>query len=189
MARRRVEKMGRLAFQVATWCQGEALGRPLLFASRHGDVGRSMDLLTSLAKGEPLSPTSFALSVHNAIGAQYSIIRQERSAVSAISNGRHTLEAAVIEAVTQLQEAPEVVLVAYEASLPELYEPYLDDAQADFAFAWKLTKGDAFSLSLRSGRGVGEAPRQAHSLEVFRFFLSGETKHFQSDTYEWSRLS
>lgn len=175
--------MGRLAFQVATWCQGEALGRPLIFASRHGDVGRSMDLLTSLAKNEPLSPTSFALSVHNAIGAQYSIIRQERSAVSAISNGPDTLPAAVIEAVTQLQDAPEVVLVAYEASLPEFYEKYMDDAQADFAFAWKLTKGSQFALELASSNASAQT-----AIDVFRFFLGTETKSLESSTYRWDRL-
>lgn len=182
MARRRVEKMGRLAFQVATWCQGEAIGLPLIFASRHGDVGRSLDLLTSLAKGEPLSPTSFALSVHNAIGAQYSIIRQERSAVSAISNGPDTLEAAVIEAVTQLQDAPEVVLVAYEASLPEFYEKYMDDPQSDFAFAWKLTKGAQFSLE------SGGSGKPHTSLDALHFFLRNETKSLESNSYRWVRL-
>lgn len=190
MARRRVEKLGRLAFQVATWAQGEGRGAPLIFASRHGDVGRSLELLTSLAKNEPLSPTSFALSVHNAIGAQYSIIRQDRAPVSAISNGVHTLEAAVIEAVTLLAEAPEVLLVAYEASVPPFYERWLDEPQSDFAFAWKLSKGTQFSLSLQpQGQGRQQAPSLPHSLDVFRFFLDPARNTFSAGAYAWSRAS
>ncbi|MFT3709641.1 MAG: beta-ketoacyl synthase chain length factor [Archangium sp.] len=190
MQRRRVEKMGRLAFQVAQWAQGESKGSPLIFASRHGDVGRSKELLESLAKNEPLSPTSFALSVHNAIGAQYSIIRQDRAPVSAISNGRYTLEAAVLEAVTQLAETDEVLLVAYEASVPEFYEKWLDEPQSDFAFAWKLKKGDHFSLSLRTrGEGRGEGQSLPNTLEVFKFFLNESVKEFTTDTWSWSRPS
>ncbi|MFO0597181.1 MAG: beta-ketoacyl synthase chain length factor [Myxococcaceae bacterium] len=179
MQRRRVEKIARLAFQVATWCQGEQLGAPLLFASRHGDVARSLDLLISLAKDEPLSPTSFGLSVHNAIGAQYSIIRGERASVTAVANGLFTLEAALVDAAVLLREVPEVVVVAYDASLPDLFEKHLDEPQTDFAFAWKVTRGTDFALEClpvtpeTKGPAFPDVPTASpHTLDVFRFFLA-----------------
>ena len=76
MQRRRIERLGRMAIQAACWCedgQGADSQVPLVFASRHGDVARSMDLLGSLVADQPLSPTGFGLSVHNAIAALYSI--------------------------------------------------------------------------------------------------------------------
>lgn len=198
MARRRVEKMGRLAFQVATWCQAEGAapdapvpGVPLIFASRHGDVARSQDLLTTLAKNEPLSPTSFALSVHNAIGAQYSIIRGERASVSAVANGRFTLEAALVEAAGLLAEAPEVLLVAYDAQVPALYTPFIDEPQADFAFAWRVSKGSRFSLT-NQGFGAGSTVLP-HTLDVLRFFLDSDARSLAcsdgTSGWTWSRAS
>lgn len=81
MQRRRIERLGRMAIQAACWCedgQGADSQVPLVFASRHGDVARSMDLLGALASDQPLSPTGFGLSVHNAIAALYSIARGQR---------------------------------------------------------------------------------------------------------------
>jgi hypothetical protein len=170
MSRRRVEKMGRLAFQVATWCAGEAKGIPLLFASRHGDAARSVELLSMLTRGETLSPTSFALSVHNAIGAQFSIIRGDTTNVTALSNGLFTLEAGILEAVTLLSEAPEVMLVVYDASPPALYAQFFDEPGADFAFAWRIKAGTDFSLE-RTEPGPSTVDTLPHGLGALRFFL------------------
>ena len=89
MQRRRIERLGRMAIQAACWCQeAEESGVPLVFASRHGDVARSMELLEALAADEPPSPTTFGLSVHNAIAALYSILRRDRGNYVAVAGGR-----------------------------------------------------------------------------------------------------
>lgn len=77
MQRRRIERLGRMAIQAACWCEdaGDDAQVSLVFASRHGDVARSADLLNSLADDAALSPTAFGLSVHNAVAALYSITR------------------------------------------------------------------------------------------------------------------
>ncbi|MDP1825805.1 MAG: beta-ketoacyl synthase chain length factor [Archangium sp.] len=197
MARRRVEKLGRPAFQVAQWCQGEARGFPLIFASRHGDPGRGADLLTSLAKHEPLSPTSFALSVHNAIGAQYSIIRADTANVTAVSTGLFTLESAVVEAVAHLGDGhDEVMIVFYDAGPPLIFAGHYDEPGADFAFAWRLTRPSA----PRGANGVfsletADVPPTRsevlpHGLSVFRFFLGSEPSYARGDStagWKWSR--
>lgn len=189
MARRRIEKMGRLAYQVAQWVQGETRGEPLLFASRHGDANRSVDLLKSLAKDEPMSPTSFALSVHNAIGAQYSIQRKDTANVTAVANGRFTVEAALLEAWTLLAEAPHVTMVVYDATPSSFFAPYYDEPEADFAWAWRLEKGDSFSLEAGAGGRTAAGPLP-HALEVLRFFLDGSPSLERADDtagWRWSR--
>ncbi len=174
MSRRRLDRLGRLAFQVAQEVQGDARGVPLVFASRFGEANRSCDLLDALAQETPLTPTGFALSVHNAIGSQYSILRADRASVAAVANGRFTAEAGVLEALGALGDgAEEVVLVAYELTLNARYLPWATEPDADFAFAWVLERGTAFSLT-SLGAGPGTPGTLPHSLEVLRFLLSGD---------------
>ncbi len=190
MARRRIERLGRLAFQVAAWAQGDGRGVPLVFTSRHGDVARSVELLQALAKGELLSPTSFALSVHNAIAAQYSIARKDTANVTVLSNGCFSVEAAVLEAVTLLGDGhDEVLLVAYDAHTPPVYEGFEDEPGADFAWCWRVRRGADLSLEL--GVAGARAPTPLpQALEVLRFFLSRAASHEASDAltgWQWRR--
>ena len=71
---------------------------PTVFCSRHGEVSRSVDLLMDLAKAEPLSPTSFGLSVHNATAGLFSIARSDHTNSIALAAGQSSVEHAVIEA-------------------------------------------------------------------------------------------
>lgn len=190
MSRRRIERLGRLAYQVAQWVQGEGRSVPMVFVSRHGDVARSVDLLTDLAKNQPLSPTSFALSVHNAIAAQYSITRGDTANVSVLANGRFSVEAGLLEAAGLWAEGhEEVLLVAYDVLLPSIYTPFADEPEADFAWAWRVKRGSEFSLEL----GAPGAPTKAalpEGLEVLRFVLSGAARYEPADAlqgWRWSR--
>lgn len=177
MARRRIERLGRLAYQVAATCQGDERGMPAVFASRHGDVARSVELLETLAQGETLSPTSFGLSVHNAIGGQYSITRQDTANVVSVAAGPATAEAGAIESWGLLQEHPEVLLVVYDVALPAAYGAFADEPAADFAWALRLglpAEGQrAVGLALEADAPVpAAAPAELpHGLEVLRFFL------------------
>ncbi|MFS2047223.1 beta-ketoacyl synthase chain length factor, partial [Stenotrophomonas geniculata] len=95
MLGRGFERLGRLAFLGGWWWvdgQGADSDVPLVFASRHGDVARSMDLLGALVGDQPLSPTGFGLSVHNAIAALYSIARGHRGNYLALAAGQATVE-------------------------------------------------------------------------------------------------
>lgn len=183
MQRRRVERLGRMALQVAYWCQEAADSKlPLVFASRHGDLSRTYQMLRELAQGQPLSPTHFGLSTHNAIAAQYSIARALTGNYLAVSAGVATVEAAAIECLGLLGDgADEVLLVAYDEAVPPAYGEYLDEAQCGFAWAARLRpasgRAPAYSLTLAEPGADALAPANLplpHGLEVLRFFLSGE---------------
>ena len=178
MARRRLERLGRLAYFVAASCQGDSRDMPVVFASRHGDVARSVELLSTLAGGETLSPTGFGLSVHNAIGGQYSITRKNPANFVSVAAGSHTAEAGVVESFGLLRDGnPEVLLVVYDVSLPPVYAQYADEPGADFAWAMRLELpgGQEPSLGLarepRSESANGN-PALPHGLDVLRFFLT-----------------
>jgi len=181
--RRRIERLGRMAIQAACWCEpsGELDGAiPLVFASRHGDVARSLALLQSLVGEEAMSPSGFGLSVHNAIAALYSIVRGCRSNYLALAAGSATVEAACMEACSLLADgAPEVRIVVYEAPLPEIYSDFAVEANAGYAWCWRLRPASWPGTRLRlgwsrtRGRQQAEPAELPHGLEALGFLLSG----------------
>lgn len=139
MMRRRVDRLGRLACQVAYWCQPSAAQVPMVFASRYGDAARSLSLLGDLVQGQALSPTGFGLSVHNAVSALYSIARGDTQNTVVVAAGRATVQAALVEAAALLADgAPEVLVVVYEAPLPGDYAVFQDELACEYAWALRV---------------------------------------------------
>jgi beta-ketoacyl synthase-like protein len=139
MLRRRAGFLGKMALETAYQCLGKVIDVPTVFSSRHGEASRSVELLSDLAKGLPLSPTSFGLSVHNATAGLFSIARTDHASNCAIAAGKSSVEHAVIEACGLLAEGePRVLLVVYDCPLPAVYSIYQDCREQPFAWAWLL---------------------------------------------------
>jgi len=197
MLRRRAGLFGRMALEVGYGCLGKETGVPVVFCSRHGEVGRALDLLDDLACGEPLSPTSFGLSVHNASAGLFSIARADRANHVALAGGPATLEHAVIEACGLLADgAPAVLVVACDVPLPSLLSHFEDCEEQPFAFAWLLVPAgeEPMRLGWRAEAAPaappGEAPRMPGALEVLRFHLAGDpalVRHAAGQRWSWSR--
>jgi Beta-ketoacyl synthase, N-terminal domain len=176
LLRRRAGFLNRMALEVAYRCLGGAKDVPTIFASRHGEASRSFQLLLDLAAGQPVSPTSFGLSVHNATGGLFSIARHDHANDIALAAGRSTVEHAVIEACGLLAEGESrVLVVVYDGPLPAVYAAFQDCREQPFAWAWLMqAPGDnVFSLaweaaSENDSQRVAELPP---GLEILRFFL------------------
>ena len=189
MMRRRVDRLGRIALQASYQAHVDAPDAPVLFASRYGDLGRSVELLTQLARSEPLSPTSFSLSVHNAIGALYSIARGDASSYSAIAAGEETVEAAFTEACGLLADGvPRVMVVLYDEPVPAPWQHFSESLEFPRAWACLLaasTGADAIHLGCHAGaRAVAtpEAPETPEpgglpaDLRALRFLVTGAAR-------------
>ncbi len=197
MQRRRIERLGRMAIQAACWCEQAAEGDaevPLVFASRHGDVARSLALLQSLAANEAMSPTGFGLSVHNAIAALYSIVRGNRSNYLALAAGAATAETACVEAFGLLADgAPEVRVVVYEAPLPALFSEFASEADVGYAWCWRLRRADAPGTRIGLGWEAAAAPAGDAAaallpagLDAHRFLLSADAqRRHQAEGQRW----
>lgn len=185
MLRRRLTPMGKAAIWTAGQLLGEHQPEPMatVFASQHGEVGRTVKLLRELAVQAPLSPASFSLSVHNAIGGIHSIASKVFSPVTAIAAGPDTLCAALLEAYTQLRCSPEknkeVLCVFYDDPLPSPLDGF-DQAPSDVqALAFRVGLADAsagtlleFSLAqMAEGAGHIESQPCAHGDRFLRFLL------------------
>ncbi len=188
MMRRRVEQLGRAALQAAYWCQGSEGGEPVIFASRYGDIRRSVDMLQSLARQESLSPTSFSLSVHNAIGALYSIAREDTGNYIALAAGAATVPMAFIEAQGLLADgAPSVLLVVYDEPLPPVYLKYATHQEFPRAWACRIARASAHGVSLhRADVPAPSATELPPDLAILHF-LTSEQAALQQGDWVWSR--
>jgi hypothetical protein len=144
MMRRRVERLGRAALQVAYRTVVGASACPTVFASRYGDMQRSIELMKQLASEATVSPTAFSMSVHNANAALFSIARGDRSNYSAVSAGAETAENAFVEALGLLMDgAHEVIVVYYDEPLPAPMAHFSPDGEFVRAWACRIGRADA----------------------------------------------
>lgn len=206
MARRRIDLLGRMALQTAYWSAGDTAACPVVFASRWGDSKRSLSLQTQLAAGEPLSPTAFSMSVHNAIGALFSIARQDPGSYTAIASGPETVEAAFCEAIGMLADgAAAVMVVYYEEPLPAPFQHFEQDDQFPHAWACRLVRATSGGISLiaRSAAQKPGAecdhsreevachdPELGADLKTLRFLTSDQASHIHcvgNRSWQWSR--
>ncbi|AGW95076.1 beta-ketoacyl synthase chain length factor [Cupriavidus sp. DF5525] len=184
MLRRRLPVLGRVALAAAYGCApgDSAAAVPAVFASRHGDTGRLVTMLSELAAGDALSPTAFGLSVHNAIGALRSIDLADTGNLLAVSAGRDTVETALLEACSLLADgAPEVMLVHYDEPVAAPYAAFADEPACLYGWCWRLGAPRAgepcYTLALADApAAAAAAPRLPHGLDVLRFMLAGDAQ-------------
>lgn len=208
MLRRRASVTGKMALETAYACLPEhaTADLPVIFASRHGECARSVELLQELAQHAPLSPTAFSLSVHNANGGLWSIARGDRSNNIAIAAGSSTVEHALIEACGLLADgAQQVLLVMADSPPPEIFSAYSDCAEQGFAWAWLLQADDKAQAQAHAGERLSlswtaadaNAPSAPQSddalpggLDILRFFLRRDaelTRAADGRRWRWSR--
>jgi hypothetical protein len=179
MLRRRAGMPGKMALEVAYECLGERSGIPTVFCSRHGEVARSVELLTDLARAVPLSPAAFGLSVHNATAGLFSIARQDRANHVALAAGVSSIEHAVIEACGLLADGePEVLLVAYDHPLPDVFSTFDERGEQAYAWAWLMRPAgaDAVSLCWEATSEMAGNDSLPDGLQVLRFHLRRDTE-------------
>ena len=196
LLRRRASPMDRLALEVAYRLAPKGVDMPTVFASRHGEVARSVEMLIAMAKGEAPLPMGFSLSVHNAASGLFSIAREDRSASNSLASHRDLLPGSVLEACGQLEEgAPKVLLVAFDDELPEPYHGFADEDPVGYALGLMLSQGRAprYRLSGLAGGGKAEAEQRQPQALALRAMLEDKKPELRLDegprAWLWQRLS
>lgn len=160
MLRRRCTPLARAMLRVAfAACPEDERGAVrTVFASRHGELRESFPLFELVAAGQPLSPTRFTHTVHNAQAALFSIAAGNRCASSALAGEHDTFGAGIVESLCHLEREPErsTLLVMGEVPVAELVHGLTGEPPWSFALALLLSSGG-------EGPGFGYAlePREA----------------------------
>lgn len=145
--RRRLSRAAKCAFDLTR--RFNALDMPVVFSSHEGEINRCFELQNTLAKGEPLSPTSFSLSVHNAVSSLLGIGMKNRCEISAIS-AFAPLEYALIQAHLLLDSGFERVLTL--AYCETIKQEYFSEEGASCMVMLVVSKGENLRLSSEEKR-------------------------------------
>ncbi len=191
MQRRRLGRMARMAFAVG-WPLSDGHERmPLVFVSRHGETPPTFDILRDLAADEPMSPTQFSLSVHNAVIGLWSILRGETSEMTALAAAGDGLEYGAFEAAALLAEgAPAVLLVVTEEQPPHAYARWIDDVPFPYAVGLLLTPGNEWQLSLNIDTQGAQRTQWPHALNLLQALHTDQSSclhPWNNRLWKWQR--
>lgn len=186
MTARRLASGSRLAVDCALALLSRQPVDALVFASRHGELERNFRILSALAQQEALSPTDFAMSVHNSAVGNTTIAAQQALVCSSVAAGFDSFSQALIE-VAALHHAgyQRVMLVDFDGLLPEFYHPHLPEEVADIPFAvgFLLQAGSQMQCETTPGQKPG-----AQALPQGLAFLHAWLSDKQSFTLPGERL-
>jgi len=128
----------------------------IVFTSRHGELERNLRILTALAEQQALSPTDFAMSVHNSAVGSLTIAARQPLVSSSISAGIDSFQQGLIEVATLHQAGyAQVLLVDFDGVVPDYYRPWLpeiDRFNAPYAVALLLRAGEAWRCEEQAGK-------------------------------------
>ncbi|RTZ41659.1 3-oxoacyl-ACP synthase [Candidimonas sp. SYP-B2681] len=147
--RRRLSPMARMVFDCAWPLATGRQPMPLVFASQHGETTRSFALLQAMGRHEGLSPTSFGLSVHDAVAGLWSKVSGDKIQSIALSVNSDGLEQAFLEAAFLLRRgARSALVVLAEERPPPAYMPWIYDVPFSYAVAFRVERGMEWGLEL-----------------------------------------
>jgi 3-oxoacyl-[acyl-carrier-protein] synthase I len=182
MLRRRCTPLTRIMLRTAFDACPEALRGEVrtVFASRHGSINESIELIECVARGLPLSPAKFSHTVHNAQAALFSIAATNRRASSSLAAQEDTFGHGWLEALAHLEREPErpVLLVMGDVPLAPTFAPLVSEPVCSYAVAWLLAReepGEQVSFSLAGEPGAGSALPWPSAVEWLRAWLAGES--------------
>lgn len=128
MVRRRLNPFGRASLATLHALYSRADGAmPMVFASRHGDLLRTIDMLKTIAGSASISPTNFGLTVHNAVVGIAAILFKNTQPALAISAGLDTFWFGLADAVARSQATNQSHLYIFaDLPTPDIYRQYAD---------------------------------------------------------------
>ena len=183
MLRRRCSPLARIMLTTAFECCSAEV-RPqarTVFSSRHGNINESIPMLDRLAEEEPISPTKFSHTVHNAQAGLFSIAAENRQASSSVAAQEDTFACGYLEALTHLAREPEqpVLLVVADVPLAETFAAMVEEPTASYGVALMLaSRGPGPELDFACGSDDGDARPLAwpDAAEFVRWLLGDEPR-------------
>ena len=176
LERRRLTGVERAALAVAWQVRPEG-EVPVVFASRWGEIGVTLKLMTQFHADREMSPAGFSASVHNAAPGAFSLLTHNHAPYTAIAARERSLEAGLLEALMQ----GAVVFVFAEEATPAFYAPAFGPLQPACALAVRLEPGGPCRADFRSA----ECPPV--SFDAADVFFSGRADALEAASFTLTR--
>lgn len=175
MSLRRMSVGTRLAVECGMTLLQQHSADMAIFTSRHGELERTYKILQHLDQDQPLSPTDFAMSVHNTAAGWLTIIAKNHLVTTSLAAGEDSFQQGMIEAQGMLASgsAERVLLVDFDGILPDVYHRFVSVAAQPYAVALLLEQGDEWQCAPVVGQATpGERPQ---SLTFLHGWLNGQS--------------
>ena len=191
MMRRRLGQQGKMAVSVCSALIEDQPQLPMVFCSRHGEIQRSLEILTTLIDGETPSPMAFSLSVHNAVSGMLSIATHNTQAITAMAAGEHAIVNALTEACMILHAGKHdaVLCVIHDLPLPELYDDAGIDPAEPYAIALLLEQSGDCPISIDFSHKQATQPGMLEQVALLTELLDGNTEQLALAAARITRLS
>lgn len=188
MQRRRLSPLARAALHVANQCAGHLPSVRFVYASGHGELPRTMELLHNLAENSPLSPTAFGLSVLNACPGLYSIIRGDSAPATAIAGGSDSLAWGLLEAFLRANDgsATPVLFVYADAPLPPPLPANVEEPADVLALGLLIVPDAEHRLACRRTAGRTPVSTLSQAATLAQMLADGGTGEWNDSDHGWS---
>ena len=181
--KRRLDLYGRAAAEVLARTLGQDDNPYIVFASRHGNIERTVKLLHQVITEDVLSPADFGMSVHNALVGIASINWSITESHTAVSAGPDSLLAGMTEAICQINDTNLPVILCYiDLPLPDVYKHLEPENQMGTALAVRIApvlsanQPGGYAVEYHPASNVASGPVQ-HDAERFAAFLETGENH------------
>jgi hypothetical protein len=180
MLRRRATPLGQKVIGSALALESAVRDGRYVFASRHGEMSRTIRILSDMAAGDTPSPAEFSMCVHHGLAGLLSIHTGNRKGHTALAAGADSFGYGLLEAAACLAENPDepVLLIYGDEPLPEPYDPFRDQHETALPVTLALALGppDQGGDTIMVSAAARERQNQAADCVVssfLRFLLSG----------------
>lgn len=160
----------------------------VLYTSRHGELERNHRILHALATEQALSPTDFALSVHNSAVGNLTIAAKQPVVSSSLSAGRDTFQQGLCEVMCLFQAGyKRVLIVDFDGFLPQFYHPRLPENMPTWPYALALVceAGNDWRCQTHSAQAGAETTFPQSLLFLQHYLRNARTFTLPGERVQW----
>lgn len=188
MTARRLSSGSKLAVECGLTMLRRHQPDAVLYTSRHGELERNYRIVHALATEQALSPTDFALSVHNSSVGNLTIVAKQPIVSSSLSAGRDSFQQGLCEVLSLLQAGYQrVLMVDFDGFLPEFYHPQLPAEMPTWPYAVALVieAGDDWQCETQPAIAVNETTLPQSILFLQHYLQNADAFSLPGERMQW----
>ncbi|MDX7987025.1 beta-ketoacyl synthase chain length factor [Xenorhabdus sp. 12] len=175
MTARRLSSGSRLAVDCGLSILRRQQVDAIVYTSRHGELERNYQILQNLAQAESVSPTNFAMSVHNSSVGNLTIVAKAPLVSSSVSAGVDSFQQGLFEVLALFHAGhKKVLIVDFDGEIPHFYNDVIDANTPSYPFAVALLLTQGTSLNCTKQASQETEPNLPQSLQFLHGWLQGK---------------